>query len=217
MIPDPALAWTFTVWFTATGVVSLVALVRSRTWSDRGSYFAHVLMSLSMAIMPWAWSTAAPPLLQILVFTIAALWYVGLAVFRPRTHAGPEAGGHHSGPLLLAYHAAMMAAMVWMSALMTMMMGGSTGDGMPDHGGMSMPGMDMAGGAMTGLWQQPAWVVAITLGFVALFAVATVWFLVDLARTPAGSRGAAPLSPLVQTLLNLVMAIGMGSSFLVMS
>ena len=85
------------------------------------------------------------------------------------------------------------------------------------HGAMPMPGMQPAGGSMTGLWQQPVWAVAVTLGFVALFAVATVWFLVDLARTPAGPRGAAPLSPLAQTLLNLVMAIGMGASFLVMS
>ncbi|MGH1525358.1 DUF5134 domain-containing protein [Leifsonia sp. L25] len=216
MIAEPALAWTFSAWFAGTGVIFLVALVHSRTWPDRGSYSAHVLMSLSMAIMPWTWSTSVPPLLQIVVFTVAALWYVGLAVFRPRTHAGPEAGSHHVGPLLLAYHAAMMAAMVWMSALMTMTMGGSTG-GMRDSGGMAMPGMEMSRDSMAGLWRQPGWVVTVTLGFVALFAAATVWFLVDLARARGGRRGSAPLSPLVQTLLNMVMAIGMGGSFLVMS
>ncbi|UAJ81732.1 DUF5134 domain-containing protein (plasmid) [Leifsonia sp. ZF2019] len=216
MIPDPALAWTFTAWFTVTGAVALVALVRSRSRADRGSYLAHVLMSLSMAIMPWAWSTAVPPLLQIVVFTVAAVWYAGLAVFRPRVHAGPETGGHHSGPLLLSYHAAMMAAMVWMSALMTLMMGGSTsGPGMHMHGG-DMAGM-ASGASMTDLWQQPVWAVVITLAFVLLFAVATVWFLVELTSAPGSSRGTEPLSPIVQTLLNFVMAIGMGVSFFVMS
>lgn len=216
MIPDPALAWTFTAWFTVTGAVALVALLRSRTWADCGSYLAHVLMSVSMAIMPWSWSAAVTPLLQIVVFTVAAVWYVGLAVFRPHVHAGPEAAGHHSGPLLLAYHAAMMAAMVWMSALMTLMMGGSaSGSGMHMHGG-DMAGMS-SGATMTGLWQQPVWAVVITLGFVGMFAVAAVWFVVELTTAPSSSRGSAPLSPIVQTLLNLVMAIGMGASFLVMS
>lgn len=214
MIQDPALAWTVTVWFAATGAVSVIALLRSRSWPDVGSYLAHVLMSVSMAIMPWSWSMAVPAILQIVVFSAAALWYVGLAVFRPRVHAGPEGGGHHSGPLLLGYHAVMMAAMVWMSALMTLMMGGSTaGGGMHMHGSMPMG----ATVSMTGLWQQPIPVVAVTVAFVALFAAATVWFFVELLGMSPAPHGTAPLSPLVQTLLNLFMAIGMGASFLVMS
>ena len=215
MIPDPVLAWVFTVCFGATGVVSLVALVRSRTWTDRGSYFAHVLMSVSMAVMPWAWSMAIPALLQIVVFTAAALWYVGLAVLRPQTHAGPEGPGHHHRTGYRVYHGAMMAAMVWMSVLMTLMMGGGTsGDHMHDMGGMDRGGAGTA--VMTGLWAQPVWAVIVTVAFVAMFVAAAVWFLVDLVRAPEGPTPTAPLSPIAQTLLNLVMAIGMAASFLVM-
>lgn len=216
MIHDPALAWTFTILFVATGLVSLVALLRSHAWSDRGSYLAHVVMSAAMAIMPWSWSMSIPALVQVVVFTIAALWYVGLAVLRPRTHAGPEASRHHSSAGFLSYHAAMMAAMAWMSVLMTLMMGGSTSGTHAHVSGMDMAGMDMSPQTIIELWNQPAWVIVITVGFVALFAAATIWFLIELVRTPRSRLVRAPLSPLVQTLLNLFMAVGMGASFLVM-
>lgn len=216
MILDPVLAWALTTCFAATGAVSLAALLRSRAWADRGSYLAHLLMSVSMAIMPWPWAMAIPPLLQVLVFTSAALWYAGLAVLLPRTHAGPEGLDHHGRAGYLVYHAAMMAAMVWMAVLMTLLMGGSTSGDDAHMSGMDMGGMDASAGGIAGLWQQPPWAVAVTIAFVAMFATAAARFVVDLVRAPATSPVAAPLSPVSQTLLNLVMALGMGASLLVM-
>lgn len=221
MVSDPVFAWALTVCFATVGVVWLVALTGAQRRIDRGSFFAHVLMSASMAIMPWAWSMAVPALLQIVVFTVAALWYAGLLVLR---HAGAHTG-HHDGPVFLGYHAAMMTAMVWMSALMALMAGGDPAGPASAHAhGMSMPGMNMPGmptttpglDAATGLWQQPLWAIVITLAFVAMFLVAAVCMLVALVRgrSPAAP---GPLSPVTQTLLNLVMAIGMGGSFLVLT
>ncbi|WEG08654.1 DUF5134 domain-containing protein [Microbacterium horticulturae] len=218
MVSDPTLAWALTVYFTATGVCSVAGLISSRRAVDRGSYLAHLLMSVSMAIMPWTWSMAVPTVLQVVVFTLAALWFVALMVFP--AHGG--AGSGHHGPLALGYHAAMMISMAWMSALMTITMPGGTAD--HSHEAGEMPGMAMPGMAMPNMTtpvagtagQQPVWAVVITFGFVAMFLAATVCFLVTLVRG-AGPTVGAPLPPVIQALSSLVMAVGMGASFLLMS
>lgn len=218
MIPDVVAAWAASIFFAALGALSLIALVRSSTWSDRISYLAHTLMSASMTIMPWGWSLSVPAILQVTVFTAAALWYLGLAVLQPRTAAGPEGAGHRHHLGYLVYHAAMMSAMVWMALLMTLMMGGSTSgmtDGHMDH----MPGMIDRGpstASMTTLWQQPPGVIVITLAFVVMFIGAVIWFLVDLIRSPLTAARSAPLPATAQALLNLLMAAGMATSFLIM-
>lgn len=106
-----------------------------------------------------------------------------------RVRAGPGDGHHHHGPVLLWYHAAMMAAMVWMAVLMSMV------------GTVSLPG----------------WSIAPSVGFVLLLAVAALWFLVRLVRVPAGDLRAHPvLPPVIDTLLSFAMAILMGAGFLLM-
>ncbi len=218
MIASPLLGWTFTVLFAATGVVTLVGAIRSRTWTDRGSYAAHVLMSIAMAIMPWSWSMAVPAIVQIVVFTAAALWYVALLLFAVDAHPGPDTVHHHGGGMLVGYHAVMMAGMVWMAALMSMMMGTDiSGSAEHDMSGTTGMGDMSTTGSGDDLWAQPTWAVVVTLVFVLVFAVAAVVFFIELLRLPSSRRGAAPLSPLTGTLVNLAMSAGMGGAFLLMS
>lgn len=226
MIANPALAWAFTAWFAVLGLVSLAGIVRSAGWVDRGSYGAHVLMCLAMATMPWSWSTRVPAGVTITVFTLAAAWYAWLALFRPHADAGPGGGGHHSSTLLLAYHTVMMAAMVWMSVVMTAMM--AAPGGMAAMSAMPAPGTSTGAAAMpdpapvpmaatASVWHLAPWQVAVTVAFVAVFAAATAWFAVRLRTGPSHPTGHRGLPSLVETLLSLAMALGMGASFLVMS
>lgn len=142
-----------------------------------------------MIAMPWMWGMSIPVPLSVAVFTAAALWYAFRALFRPASAAGPGDGHPHHGPVLLWYHAAMMAAMVWMAVLMS----------------------------MVGIVSLPGWSIALSVSFVLLFAVATLWYLVRLVRAPTGDPRAHPaLPPAFDTLLSFAMAIGMGAGFLLM-
>lgn len=201
MIANPAVGWLLSALFSLTGLVAIVGAVRARRGADRVSYVAHALMSLAMVLMPWpAWS-AVPAIVPILVFSAAALWYLFLALFRRDVEAGPG-DGHGHGPLLLGYHVAMMAAMVWMVVVMASMasMGGHM-HGMSDS--MSM-------------WALPAWQLGLSLAATAFFALAAVWFLVRMLQPPVrGRHGALPA--VIEELVSLGMAVGMAASFLLMS
>ena len=227
---DPSFAWILSVGFAVLGAVSLIAALRARGTADRISYGLHVLMSAGMVAMPWAWGMSIPVPLSVAVFTAASLWYAYQALFRPASAAGPGDGHVHHGPVLLWYHAAMMAAMVWMAVLMSIMadLSGMGGDGHSAMAGMSgmsggapMAGMTdsapTAGMSMADTVSLPVWSIALSLAFVLLFAVAAVWYLVRLVRAPSGDPRAHPaLPPVFDTLLSFLMAIGMGAGFLLM-
>lgn len=222
---DPRFAWVLSVGFAVLGTISLIAALRARVAADRVSYGLHVLMSVGMIAMPWAWGMSIPVSLSVAVFTAASLWYAFQAVFRPASAAGPGDGHAHHGPILLWYHAVMMAAMVWMAVLMSIMvelsgtgvdppaaMAGMTGM----TGGASMAGMS-ASTPMAVNISLPAWSVAVTVAFVLQFAAAALWYLVRLVRAPASNPRLHPaLPPVFDTLLSFAMAIGMGAGFLLM-
>jgi hypothetical protein len=208
-----ALTWLVTVWFGVLGAVAVVATVRSAGWIARVSSGAHVLMCLAMAAMPWPWAMRAPAVIPVLLFSAAVLWFAGLAVFRPDAT-------HHAGVPVLAYHAAMMAAMVWMALLMSAPPDLPDGTGGPAATAESagMAGMDMSGAAHTLAIQTttlPDWAWLPSAGFVAVFVVAAIWYLARLGR-PSDAAPPGPLPPVVDLLTGLGMAVGMGGSLLAM-
>lgn len=224
MIAPAGLAWTFTGWFSVLGVGSFIMLVRGRSWPVRVSYLARAGMCVVMAMVPWSWAVLVPQIVRIMIFTVGALWYVSLAVFRPQVTVGPGSG-HHRGPVLLWYHAATMVAVCWMSVVITML---SSDVGSPGRSGMSMAGMSMPGtpmsamsmpgtGSMSSLWQLSSWAIVVTFGFVAVFAAAAVWFFVRLLSRPDRLDGDRVLPALVEVLLELGIAGGMGASYFLLT
>lgn len=61
------------------------------------------------------------------------------------------------------------------------------------------------------------WVLVPTLGFAAVFAAEFVWFVIQLIRLPTTAEGTGPLPPVVELLLSLGMALGMGGSLIAMA
>jgi len=231
MIIASGLAWTFATCFAVLAIVGLIGLARSHGWVARVSYAAHILMCAGMVLMPVGWLPVVPTALWVALFTLAGLWYAWLALFRPHAAAGPGSGPH-SGPLLHCYHVVMAVAMIWMRVLMAMMstdglsrmsgvpvgMHGMTGvRGMGGMADVPGPGAVSTGPAPTALWGLPPSAIVVSLVFVAAFAAAVIWFVVRLLAEPARPGRTSGLPHLVELLLGLAMAAGMGASFFLMA
>ncbi|HWD06095.1 MAG TPA: DUF5134 domain-containing protein [Amycolatopsis sp.] len=184
MFSSPALSWLFTVVFAITGLYSLYRFAGLMSGTgrdgDRAAELAHLLMSLAMVGMTWAWTGSADTtggIVQVVVFGLFALWFAG----------GLLAGAHRVGG---AYHLVMAVAMVWMVVAMPLLMGGMAG-GPGDGGRADMPGMQSANPMPTtgALASRPAWVSLVTVVLIVLLAVAALWWLshLVLARIPVCS------------------------------
>ena len=179
------LALVFTAVFLATGVYSLVRLAELGAGGDRGDSRAaeltHLVMSLAMIAMAWAWTggpTSPSGVLQIVVFGAATVWFAlrALTPGHPRAVAG--------------YHVVMNAAMVWMVAAMPQIMGmtmSGDSEGGHHHGGS-------ASGAGSVAIATPPWVAAVTWLFAALLlGTAVLWALrVRRPAAPADGVGQGP-------------------------
>jgi hypothetical protein len=197
-------AAALTALFAVTGLYSLARIVVPRIeLADRASYALHAAMSAAMIAMAWPWGLAVPPVVHVLVFSAAALYYLQLLVFRPATPAGPG-DVHHGGRLLLGYHVGMMTSMVWMGALMSLLGHGPEG-GHAHHGAVAAPASADAAAAVAA---PGGWPVALNLGWAVFFAVAAVGLVVRLVRTRDRSRLDAG-----DSVVSLVMAAGMAASF----
>jgi hypothetical protein len=200
-----ALAIAVTVLSAVSGIGFLALLVRPRDGGpdggqDRIAAGLHVLMAYAMIAMPWSWGAlAAPPLAQIIVFGLATAYFVVLLLLPrpagdvpsggrlPRDRS-PHAHGVRVDPLLAAYHAVMMAAMVAMAAMMLDMPTSGAGH---DAGSMNgMPGMsDMPGmsggsaGDATGTSAASGTDTLIAWTAIVLLALGAVWMLVRIIRT----------------------------------
>jgi hypothetical protein len=206
VLSNVALQWILTVVFAATGGYFLVRVFVGFNAVDRIVDLAHVIMSVVMVSMPWPWGMSIPVALQITVFTLAACWFVYLALFRPRTNIGPIEG-HHQRPLLLWYHAIMMGSMVVMAALMSLALPMSSGDEMGDMSmqAMSMPSPTAASNGMS----TPVWAAIVSL----LFAVFAVTFLVWLLRSRLHPPREHPTALALDESARIVMAAGMTIAF----
>ncbi len=118
MIGGLALRWIVTVLFGA-GIAILVytcAAQRVR-WSTTVTCLLHLAMSAAMILMVWRVGLGLPTIGPTLFFLLAEAWFVWVAV-----RAWPQS----REKLKTCYHAAMMAAMAWMYALMGADLAGHT-------------------------------------------------------------------------------------------
>lgn len=151
--------------------------MRSRSGRDRVSYFTHALTGMAMFAMIWLWGTALFLVPQIVVFSLATLWFLFLVISAqryPQPHGLPA--GHHEGSGRLAHHAGMMAAMVRMACGM---LGGSSAT-MPTGGPSamdSMQGMAMAQGMNMFRVTSPLRVSVLVPVLALGFGVATLCFI----------------------------------------
>ncbi|PWH07350.1 hypothetical protein DEO23_01495 [Brachybacterium endophyticum] len=131
-----------TVLFATLGVHALVSAVRHRARPfDLVGDLLHALMCVGMVAMSWPWWSLLPSLPQILLYALAAGWFVLLALLQIArgTEAVAQGAdgqdialGHGHGPLHQLQHAVMMLAMVWMVVVM------SPGGGAGHDGGHQM-------------------------------------------------------------------------------
>ncbi len=205
---DSTGGWLVSILFATTGIYYLVRVVIAISWIDRINSLTHVLMSIVMIAMPWGWYSVFPTVAQIVAFTLAALWYVFLALFRPGGEAALLASHHSSSARLLWYHAFMMATMVWMAVAMSPS-GPSTNMG--THGTTSMP---MGSGDMTMTGSAP-WAVVVSIVLGVVFAVAAAWFIVQfIIHSGRRASGPHPVLAILDVAAGAVMASGMAVAFL---
>jgi len=174
----------------------------------------HVVMCAVMIGMSWSWGVGIPAIAQVTVFTAGGGWFVGQALFGARTcavSAGEPVGGQAGGHGASWYHAAMMAAMVWMAVSMSALttpvtfpvVTAATAAAPVD----SMSGMAMGSGPGPAMpMGTPAWwVSAGCLLLCAAFFGAALFFAATLWRR----RGTLP-----STGVGALMAAGMAVTFL---
>lgn len=164
------LRWVVTALFAVSAAECVYAMFSCRrSWPQLISHALHFAMAVAMAVMAWPWGAALPTIEPMVFFLLATGW------FAVRTVATVE----HRG--VNAYHAAMMAAMAWMYAVMSGTLvpqpvdGVSTGAGHGGHhGDHSMPGM---GASDISAISAPPFIDGLNWLCTAGFAVATVWWL----------------------------------------
>jgi hypothetical protein len=204
VIGGEAAGWILSALFAATALWSLGSVagdLRSRRHGSgerAASSGLHLLMCAGMISMFWSWGTGIPPIGFAAVFTGAAAWFAGRAMFAPVAGAGIAAALPGSGTAHLSnwYQAAMMAAMVWMAVAVSVP---AVVPSQPSAAGqVSMPGMTMGMGALSGGGgAAPArWVTGICLAAGLALAAAAAWHGTALvhrvraaAQAPSGFRG----------------------------
>ena len=239
--------WALSLLFAIAAVWYLVILFRSFRWTAGPGHwrqpvgaFLHVLMCVAMISMFWSWGTAIPAIVQVTVFTAAAAWFAGAALFAGRQlpaasgcHETPAESGASTGPVRRSgqrlgtwYGAAMMGAMVWMSVAMSAMSapalvlasdgaGASTGSmaGMTMGSGLRHPA-GMSAGLPMG--SGDAWISVVSVTLCAGFFAAAVWYAVAAFRA-AAIPGLRPLRVLVHDGVGALMAAGMAVALLEMA
>lgn len=210
----PVIAVVLTVIFAVTGAAGIYRVAFALDSIDRASNILHLVMSVAMVSMPWAWGLKVFPAdAQIVVFSVATAFYLALLVLRPDAVAGPVAG-HHSRPPLLAYHAAMMGSMIVMGVMMRGMggIGNISGDsgGMKGSSGGSVPRMVHPMKHSPGMTMHlSTWESATSIVLGIGSALAAVWFVVDLVRMLRMTQRHHTCDVAVSAL----MAIGMSIAF----
>jgi hypothetical protein len=193
VITELTLRWIVTIAFAVTGVFCVFRCLQGGPAHSRVSDVLHVLMCAGMIVMAWPAGMDFARVPQLVLFTAAAVWFVGMLVF--------GVGGH--GRWSLAHHALMMAAMAWMLLVMPAAMAGMTMDGMAAGG--EHAGHDMGGATMS--MNAPGHVVIVAVVFAVVFLVAGIAWL---ARAFDTGRGDATMRmPTAGLAADGVMSLGM--------
>jgi Domain of unknown function (DUF5134) len=203
VIVDGGARWLLSALFVALGTWYLAdaawALSRSRAGRSGRAATAvlHVLMSAAIISMLWAWGAAIPVIAQVTVFTAAAAWFAGHALFGPAGQPGVGCYGNW-------YHAGMMAVMVWMAVAMPLMSAPSSDGAVGGMSGMAMggSGMDMgaapAGATAATLMSSGSsgWAGAVSLALAAALFAAAAWQAFASVTQLAVADGAPAAGPL---------------------
>lgn len=213
MIGDPVAQWLLTILFFVTAVYAAAWILRANGIRDRIGYAIHLVMSAAMLIMVWPWGMNFALIPQAVVFSAATVWFL-VQFLLPGTprHDRETADGHHDARRSLLYHAAMMAAMVFMAVGMSTMRAGDGAGGSMNMG--SMPGMDMSGSAGSGA-AFPVWVAVLSLVCAIGFGIAALYFVGSLlAAATSAERSSRPARlRSANAGWNLLMAAGMAALF----
>jgi hypothetical protein len=187
MIAAHGLRWILTVLFTVITVFSLHRAVRpgpaDRAPADRATHILHAVMGLAMLAMAWPWGVRLPAPPQVVLFTLAALWFA-------LTTAIPRLGGRHPrGHSVL--HAVMMGAMAWMIAAMANAMA-PAGGGASGGDTTSMPGMAMGGSGGTSAMSLHGAAGTAAGVLSAVFLLTALWWLARAFGTARHATAAGP-------------------------
>lgn len=209
MIASFPVAVAFTVVFVVTGVFHLrrCALLWSAgpvAGRDPAVELGHLLMSLGMLAMVWAWGGSVSRWLQIVVFGLLAILFVA------RVRTARAGAGLHTGRPAFGYHALATGAMTWMVAA-TVLPAHSAGTG----GHHSDTAMAMAPADAAAMGVTPMWAVGVSVVLaVALAASAFLWATAS-ARASAPAP-AATAHDRAAGWCHALMGVGMAAMLLVM-
>jgi hypothetical protein len=178
-----------TVLFALSGGYSLLRWASLRAGvaghhGDQVAELSHVLMSLGMIAMVWAYGGGTGDAVQLIAYlALSGYFLTRLVRGRATGHPGCPAPG---------FHLLMSGSMVWMVAAMPLLMAGSVAG---PSGGMQMDGMTM-GGADTGLDARPVtatpgWAIALTWVFIAGLVLGAGFWLRRALPAPSGTPAAA--------------------------
>lgn len=181
----PILSIPVSLILVAGTVFCLAKALQGSSWVNRLNYVLHALMALGMLGMVWH-NVELPLLPQLLLFGTASFWFLLQAVSR---HEFALVCHGRTGRLSCLYHAAMLAAMVFMLALphpavlqerLTVPI---QHNGHASHNGHALTVAPPSAPEVSALWTQPA-----TQVLAVLFAVAVLAWLLPIARVAAKLR-----------------------------
>jgi Domain of unknown function (DUF5134) len=189
VISSVPLSVALTVLFALSGGYSLLRWASLRAGvaghhGDQVAELSHVLMSLGMIAMVWAYGGGTGDAVQLIAYlALSGYFLTRLLRGRATGHPGCPAPG---------FHLLMSGSMVWMVAAMPLLMAGSVAG---PSGGMQMDGMTM-GGADTGLDARPVtatpgWAIALTWTFIAGLVLGAGFWLRRALPAPSGTPAAA--------------------------
>jgi hypothetical protein len=189
VVENDALRWTLTAALSVGTAYYLFRVGRKSPLVMRVNYCLHALMTgamISMLVPGWQW----PQLPQVVIFTLAAWWFILQAVAR-REYVGICQG--HARQRTCLYHGMVMAAMAYMAA--TMNVSGTLetpGDPIPEaymaqahHHSTSGQGMH------TALSAVPDWTSHATFVLALVFSAAVALWSIRLAQSLCPQKPAA--------------------------
>ena len=174
MIHDIVLRWIITGLSALSAAAWGFAIVsRHRMWIEVVRYGLHFVMAIAMAVMVWPLGAQLPATGPAVFFSLAAVWFVTLALAPAETV-----------PLRMVYgyHALMMLAMAWMYTFIHELL-------LRGHSSMHHDtDMDMAGKVVQTSAESPGWITVINwFWFVGFVVAALFWTSGFGVKRPDGS------------------------------
>src|ERR1700756_1719284 len=169
-------------------------------WIEVVRYGLHFVMAIAMAVMVWPWGAQLPATGPAVFFSLAAVWFVTLALVPAETV--PQR-------MMYGYHALMMLAMAWMYIFIHGLL-------LPGHSSMHHHmDMDMAGKWVRASPESPGWNTVINWFWLVGFVVAAVFWASGFAvKRPDGSTNGwwRSLDTAAQATMAVAMSIVFGAT-----